>query len=144
MRMFQVPLDSKATIARIWQKSSLTVRLGGEASDEIVLPRGLPQEVPESPLVFTMVVEMLMRRLEAKWRKKVYGWGMDGVCLFVIWYADDILVLARSKKMLEDMLADVVEAFMSVGLTVGAPKTHWTSTPLCPGSVLSVGGHEVQ
>ena len=144
MRMFQVPLDSMAMIARIWQKSSLTVRLGGEASDEIPLPRGLPQGAPESPLVFTMVVEMLIRRLEAKWRKKRYGWRMDGICLFVICYADDILLLARNKKMLEAMLADVVEAFLSVGLTIGAPKTHWTSTPPCPGSVLSVGGHEVQ
>ena len=66
MKLQGISLQAQALMAKIWQQSSIKAKLGAEVSDAVSLLRGLPQGAPESPLIFTMVVEMLLRRLEAK------------------------------------------------------------------------------
>jgi hypothetical protein len=64
-----VPLQAQAFMAQLWQQSTIKAKLGNETSEAVPLQRGLPQGAPESPLIFTIIVEMLLRRLEETWRK---------------------------------------------------------------------------
>ena len=65
MQMQGVPLQAQAFIAKIWQQSTVRAKLGAEVSEAVPLQRGLPQGAPESPLIFTLIVDMLMRRWES-------------------------------------------------------------------------------
>ena len=56
-------LQCVATFCAMMANSSLRFTLGGVTTPEVNLQRGLPQGAPESPLVFIMVVEMVMRPL---------------------------------------------------------------------------------
>ena len=87
----------------------VAVRLGQEISDEIRMDRGLPQGAPESPLIFTMIIDMVICGLEQSWVEKGYGFSIDGFRLTAVCYADDILLAAGNRAHLEAMIEDVFE-----------------------------------
>lgn len=68
---------------------------------------------------------------------------MDDLLAPAVCYADDIILMACSKKHLEEMIKDVVAEFKAIGLGIGEEKTHWTSTPAMPGLTLEVGSSDV-
>ena len=144
MRLQGVPEHAMALIAKVWSLSSIRAKLGTELSDAVPLQRGLPQGAPESPLIFTMVVEMVVRRCEEQWQKRNLGFEIDGRRFYCVCYADDIILLARTPKDLEKMIADIVAEFRSIGLGIGADKTHWTSYPQREAEVLRVEGCTVE
>jgi hypothetical protein len=113
------------------------------SSDDIPMDRGLPQGAPESPLIFTMIMDMVIRALEPQWREKGYGFYIDKFRLTAVCYADDIVLAASSKEHLEAMISDVINALGKIGLGVAAEKTHWTSTPQMPEQTLRVEAEEV-
>jgi hypothetical protein len=121
--------------------------MGSVTTERFKTTRGLPQGAPESPVVFTLIVEMVMRRLNAKWachQHQNVGFKMDSWWLPSLAYADDIILLARSKGALERMIVEVGEAFAEVGLSIGHAKTNWSSCPPAPGSTLQAGPVQVQ
>jgi hypothetical protein len=144
MQMQGIPLQAQAFMAQIWQQSTIKAKLGAEVSEAVPLHRGLPQGAPESPLIFTIIVEMLLRRLEATWRARGWGYRVDDMVMFSVSYADDIILIAANKKQLELMIQDLVEAFGVIGLTFGAHKTHWTSLPAMEFEKLKVEDCEVE
>ena len=105
--------------------------------------RGLPQGAPESPLIFTLVTEFILRPLLQKWRATGCCWKLDSFWLACVCYADDILLVASSKTDLEKMVAEVQSAFATAGLDVSPKKCHWTSKPKSIGSNLNIGGELV-
>ena len=129
MQLQGISLQAQALMAKIWRQSNIKAKLGTLVSEAVPLHRGLPQGAPESPLIFTMIFEMLVRRLETKWRSQSLGFCLDGLKVFCVCYADDMILLADSPAPLELMINDLVSAFRDLGLGVGADKTHWTSTP---------------
>ncbi|CAE8618348.1 unnamed protein product [Polarella glacialis] len=143
MRLQGISLHAIALIAAIWACSVVTARLGMVSSDDIPMDRGLPQGAPESPLIFTMIMDMVIRALEPQWREKGYGFSIDRFRLTAVCYADDIVLAASSKEHLEAMISDVINALGKIGLGVGAEKTHWTSTPQMPEEALRVEAEEV-
>ena len=82
--------------------------------------RGLPQGAPESALIFTMIIDMVISSLEPSWREKGYGFSLDHFRLTAVCYADDIVLAARSKEHLQSMIADVVGKLREIGLGVGS------------------------
>eukprot|EP00969_Alexandrium_andersonii_P354701 15442772-Alexandrium_andersonii.AAC.1 len=80
------------------------------------MDRGLPQGAPESPLIFAMVMEMVIRKLEPRWRAMGRGFGMDGFFLSCVCYADDVVLAATSVEHMEAMIADVVAELREIGL----------------------------
>ncbi len=84
-------------IAAIWAASVVTVRLGQVVSEEIRMDRGLPQGAPESALIFTMIIDMVISSLEPGWTEKGYGFSMDHFRLTAVCYADAIVFVACSK-----------------------------------------------
>ena len=69
---------------------------------------------------------------------------MDEFWLSAVCYADDMLLICSSKADLEKMAAEVIAAFLFVGLEVGAEKFHWSSYPSMQEVSLQVGSERVQ
>ena len=121
-------------------QSRVAVRLGHVTADSVQLRRGIPQGAPESPLIFVLVTEFVLRPLLRKWRSRGSGWTMDLLWLAAICYADDVLLISSSVDDLEKMAAEVAEAFCQVGLDVSSSKCHWTSYPKLPDVQLNLSG----
>ena len=143
MNQQKVPLAAQALIAKLWDITTVVGKLGRETSSPINLDRGLPQGAPESPIIFTMVVEMVIRRVMGRWRARGAGWELDGVWVSCACYADDLVLVSSSPRLLARMCNDLIEEFRLIGLGVGAEKTHWTSNPPMPSMTLEVDGCRV-
>ena len=132
-----------AVLAQMWQQSCVCGRLGSVTSRPVLLDRGVPQGAPESPFIFTAVVDEILGELLEKWNGLGYGWVLDGFWLAALGYADDIIIVGKTVQEVEAMLADCILAFAAAGLEVGLEKTHWISTLRSPGQVLKADGHEL-
>ena len=95
-----------------WTQSSVEVGLAGIKSDRrIAFQRGLPQRAPESLAIFVAVSDYILGKLDDGWRNRNIGWKLDNVHLTSIAYADDICLLASSKKDFELMVKECIEGF---------------------------------
>ena len=97
--------------------------------------RGLQQGALESPAIFVVVSDHVLGIVDAGWRNRNIGWKMDNIHLTSIAYADDIWLLASSKKDLEFMVKECIDGFLAAGLEKGLDKTsgparHAHRTPL--------------
>jgi hypothetical protein len=99
---------------------------GGTMSRSFILARGTKQGDPLSPALFNAALECVMGRLQTKWVKK--GWGIPvenefGRRLTNLRFADDILLLAVSKRQLCGMLEDLAHEATAAGLQIHFGKT---------------------
>ena len=95
-----------------WTQSSVEVSLAGIKSDRrIAFLRGLPQGAPESPAIFVAVSDYVLGKLDDAWRNR----NID---------ADDICLLASSKKDLELMVKECIDSFLDAGLETGLDKLY--------------------
>ena len=117
--------------------------LGTVTSNKVQMSRGLPQGAPESPVIFTMIMELVLRDLIKSWISRKLAWRLDDFTLAAISYADDVVLIAVSVSAAETMVSEVIEKLKEVGLTVGAPKTHWTSFPKMMDKNITVDGSAV-
>ena len=117
--------------------------LGTVTSNKIQMSRGLPQGAPESPVIFTMIMELVLRDLIKSWISRKLAWRLDDFTLAAICYADDVVLIAVSVSAAETMVSEVIEKLKDVGLTVGAQKTHWTSFPKMVDKNIMVEGSAV-
>ena len=137
-----VSLQSIGILAALLKQSTTMISLGQVCARPVEMHRGLPQGAPESPLLFALVTEMVLRPLLSRWRAA--GWTFDSLHLSAVCYADDVLLVSRSKEGLESMVADVIEGFVRVGLAVSTEKCHWSSYPSFTGTSLSFGADQVE
>ena len=63
MKLQGVSLFSMALIAAFWNGSCMKARLGTVSSNNVRMSRGLVQGVPESPVIFTVIMELVLRDL---------------------------------------------------------------------------------
>ena len=86
-----------------WQQSSAHIGLGNlKASRPVHSHRGVPQGAPESPLVFTMLVDEIIGDLDEEWQKRAYGWHCGEFSLTCLAYADDVLFFKFKKSARDD------------------------------------------
>ena len=137
-------LQCTAILCALLKQSKASVNLGNIQAPPIDMHRGLPQGAPESPLLFTLVTELILRPLLRKWRAGGHGWSFDEFFIAVICYADDVLIVSHDLQSLEKMLVDIIEGFASVGLEVSPEKCHWTSYPANPRKLLKIGRQHLQ
>ena len=143
MKLQGVSLFSMALIAAIWSGSCMKACLGTVTSNKVQMSRGLPQGAPESPVIFTMIMELVLRDLIKSWISRKLAWRLDDFTLAAICYADDVVLIAVSVSAAETMVSEVIEKLIEVGLTVGAQKTHWTSFPNMMDKNITVDGSAV-
>ena len=74
-----VPLAAQALIAKLWDLTTVVGKFGREASQPVRLDGGVPQGAPESPVIFIMVVEMMLRKVMPRWQDRGAGWKLDEV-----------------------------------------------------------------
>ena len=86
--------SSMALIAAIWSGSCVKARLGTVLSSKVQMSRGLSQGAPESPVIFTMIMELVLRDLVKSWKVRNLAWSLDDLVLTAICYADDVVLAA--------------------------------------------------
>ena len=118
----------------------MKARLGTVLSNNVQVSRGLPQGAPESPVIFTLIMELVLRDLVKSWKVRNMAWSLDDFVLAAICCADDVVLVAASVAAAEVMVAEVMAKLKEVGLTVGAEKTHLTSHPKMMETSIEVDG----
>ena len=109
--------------------SCMKARLGTVSSINVRMSRGLPQGAPESPVIFTMIMELVLRDLIKSWTTRKLAWRLDDFALAAICNAGDVVLVAVSMSAAEVMVTEVIAKLKEVGQTVGAQKTLWTRYP---------------
>ena len=132
-----------AILCALLSKSQVAMRLGHISADPLTMHRGFPQGALESPILFTLVTEFVLRPLLRKWATAGHGWSFDALYLDVVCYADDVIIIGSSIEVLEKMLDDVITAFHQVGLEVSTEKCHWSSFPQQEGQHVRFGSDNV-
>jgi hypothetical protein len=94
-------------------------------------------------MVFTLLIDMVLENVAEKWRANGWGFRIDQFYVSGIAYADDIVLVAHSAAHIQEMAEDIARELRAVGLGIGAPKTHWTSTPALEGECIMVEGAAV-
>eukprot|EP00973_Karenia_brevis_P066961 9311015-Karenia_brevis.AAC.1 len=109
--------------------------------------RGTKQGDPLSPSLFNSILEHAISPVQERWRKKRFGIDLDGARLCNLRFADDILVIAQTKRQLQIMLEDLLQACAGVGLEFHMGKTKILSNTLegvaTPGQMW-IGGAKVE
>ena len=97
----------------------------------------------ESPVIFTMIMELELRDLIKSWKFRKLAWRLDDFVLAAICYADDVVLIAALVAAAEVMVVEVIAKLKEVGLSVAAQKTHWTSFPKMMDKNIMVDGSAV-
>ena len=140
LRLQSASLQCIAVVAAMLNQCELAVRLGHVMSDPIKLHRGLPQGAPESPLLFILVCEMVLRPLLLRWQTEGKGWFFCEYWLASLGYADDVLIFSENKDDVVKMLGELIDAFAQVGLDISVDKCAWSSYPPEKQGILNVNG----
>ena len=143
LRLQGASLQSIAVMCALLLQSKAAGSLGHVKAPSVDMQCGLPQGAPESPLLFTLVTEYVLRPLLVEWRQSKRGWNLSGLHVSAICYADDIILICENKKDLQQMISDTIAAFSAVGLEVGTDKSHWSSYPRRPQETLRFGDDNV-
>ena len=91
-------------IAVIWIGSCMKARLGTVLSSKVRMSRSLPQGAPESPVIFTMITELVLRDLIKSWITRKLAWRLDDFVLAAICCADGVVLVAASVAAAEVMV----------------------------------------
>ena len=102
----------------IYTDSSVTVHLHKE-SEKIRIKRGVRQGNTISPKLFTATLDSLFRRLN--WENK--GVKIDGEFLANLHFADDIFLCTETPQELHQILEELSDESMRMGLKINIPKT---------------------
>jgi hypothetical protein len=117
---------------------------GAALSKAFKIERGTKQGDPLSSILFNAALEKVMGQLQTSWQAK--GWGAlvhneGGRRLTNLRFADDIMLIATSKRQLQRMLGDLVVKATEAGLKIHAGKTKIMSNdPTNQGSSLKYEG----
>ena len=152
LRHMGVP-DSLVRLLEVWNAArSCRVRVNGELSEAFDVRKGLPQGDVLSPLLFNLYITVLMRRIRSLEGYVGVTWpgGAPAPTIKDLWYADDMLAMARSREQLQ-LLLDTIYRWSTdwgIAIGVGAGKTnamlvaHAAGTPQ-PVEPLMAGPHPV-
>ncbi len=111
-------------LTRLYANDSFSILLDGVASDKVFrVNSGVHEGSPLSPLLFILFIAGLIRYLE---RSGVTTNGVklaNGRFICCILYADDVLLLAQSRRGLQILIDLTCRFFDSMGLTVNPEKS---------------------
>jgi hypothetical protein len=122
-------------LASLYENQVGKVR-GPPISKSFKIQRGSKQGDPMSPKLFNAVLEKVFRKIQPKWVEKGWGVKVGGKRLTNLRFADDVILVASSKKQITTMLEDLATAAAEVGLQI-----HMGKTKVLSNSNESTGGH---
>ena len=101
---------SVALVAAIWN---------GSCMEKVQMSRGLPEGEPESPVIFTMIMKLVLRDLIKSWKVRKLARSLDDFLLTATCYAGDVVLVAASVVAAEVTVAEETAKLKEFGLTVG-------------------------
>ena len=105
-------------LEHIYRNAKSYIRLHKDSAS-FRLGKGIRQGDTSSPKLFTACLEKVFSNLQ--WQQK--GIKIDGEFLSHLRFADDIIVFANNIKQLQQMLIELNEASLKVGLSMNIKKT---------------------
>ena len=114
-------------------------RLGTVSSSKVRMSRGLLQSSPESAVIFTMIMELVLRDLIKSWIAQKLARRLDDFVLAATCCADEVLV-AASVAAAEVMVAEVIAKIERCRSECWCTETHWTSHPKIMNKSIMVDG----
>jgi hypothetical protein len=110
------------TLMKTYGDQTGTVK-GQKKEDAFGIHRGVRQGDPLSPFIFNLVLKGIFGRLKPRWLAKGYGVEQIDRLLSHICFADDVLMFARTRGQLRDMLGDLAKEAKKDGLEINWGKT---------------------
>eukprot|EP00973_Karenia_brevis_P036586 5043515-Karenia_brevis.AAC.1 len=110
-------------VLRSIYKHQIAKVVADKESKPIPIHRGTKQGDPISPALFNAVLQEVFVKIQRAWEKR--GWGIEcgGKQLTNLRFADDVLLLASSRRQLKGMIADLISGATHVGLQLHMGKT---------------------
>ena len=121
----EVPALYVRVLAALYSKQTGQV-IGRSMSKTFELGRGTKQGDPLSPALFNALLEYVLGPLQVEWRAKSWGISLGSDPLDVLCtlrFADDMIILARSRCQLKQMLHDLLRRIVELGVEVHAGKS---------------------
>eukprot|EP00973_Karenia_brevis_P071847 9984620-Karenia_brevis.AAC.1 len=120
-----VPANYVVLLSSLYSAQTGTVTTD-KASRQFNICRGTKQGDPLSTHIFNAVLQHALREVIADWQVKGYGIRFGrrgGTALTNLRFADDVILVATSRKHVEIMLQDLSKSCRKVGLNVHHGKT---------------------
>jgi hypothetical protein len=104
----------------MYMAQSVKVRLNRGEAGSVKIGRGVRHGCCLSPILFNLYSEYLTKEaLEGLGDYKI-GWQI----IHTVKYADDLVVLAKEEKMLQDMIDKLIEIGRCYGMEMNVEKKH--------------------
>ncbi|PZC85070.1 hypothetical protein B5X24_HaOG202834 [Helicoverpa armigera] len=115
----------------LYEAATMSVQVQNQQTRPIPLHRGVRQGDVISPKLFTNAMEDMFKTLNWKGR----GININGEHISHLRFADDIVIMAETLQDLQQMLNDLAESSLRIGLRMNLDKTK-----LC-GNMYTSGRH---
>jgi len=102
-----------ALIRALYESQKSNVSIHGETSGWFQAKQGMRQGCILSPYLFNLMAELLMRKALDKYEG---GFKIGGRCITNLRYADDIVLIASTKKELQNIVNRLREAATKLGM----------------------------
>ena len=109
-------------VARVYKETWIVPSVNGNESEGLRVNVGLRQGCPLSPLLFNLYVSELEHVLKLG---QAGGVVMGKTKVWMLAYADDMVLFAKSMNELREVLSRVEKYFDRRGLVLNASKTKW-------------------
>ena len=99
--------------------ATTTIKVGSEATRPLAIKRGVKQGDPLSPLLFNLVVDEVLDRINAEYRGGTVGSDTN---VALMGFADDLVLLSDRQIDVPLMLADINKFFCGRGMATNPKK----------------------
>ena len=137
LRYLGVPEELVSLIMNAYRGASTTIKLPDGSTRSIPIQAGVKQGCPLSPILFNLCIELILRRVkEAAANLKSGQCDHYGTLISCLAYADDLVLIARSKKALQTLLDAASDAANIVGFQFRPDKCATLSLTSIPDNML--------
>ena len=114
MEKYKVGPRLRRYVKKVWDNQFFVLRQGGFYSEEVPVQRGCIQGDTNSPIIFNLIIDAVLRT-----------WKQEGGKSRASFYADDGLVENTEANILQKDLDTLIELFERVGLETNEIKTKY-------------------
>jgi len=119
----KVPAQYIQLLSNIYESSTSTIQLGREG-EPFPIKRGVRQGDTISSKFFISCLQQAFNKLKDKWNSKCYGTKIGNETINNLRFAaDDIILVAKTPRELQQMLEDLHAMSEQIGLKMNKSKT---------------------
>jgi len=115
LKEMQIPGKIVRLVNMVTQHTKTKIKLNNEYTEQIDVKTGIKQGDPLSTILFSTVMELLMRKLEIRGNITT---RLKQACV----YADDVVLVTRTKQALTDTFQKLKQEVEKNGLTINQNK----------------------